>query len=99
MSLFRIFVLSLAISHGFVSAPTAEAQGNFDQSWKNLSPDTRKEKREQFFSDLPETQQKRLRENQRKFHSLPADQKRSLCERFLSQNGYAPPACQSLLGN
>lgn len=99
MQLFRIFVLSLTLGHGLVSTPLVEAQDNFGQSWKNLSPDTRKQKREQYFSTLPEQQQQRLRESQRKFHSLPPEEKRSLCERFLNQNGYAPPTCLRLLGN
>lgn len=99
MPLIRIFALCLILCPGPLSLPAAEAQDAFGQNWKNLSPDNRKERREQYFSSLPEPQQQRLRENQRKFHSLPADEKRTLCEGFLSQNGYAPPACRSLLEN
>ena len=97
MPLVRIFFVCCALFHGL--SMTAEAQDNFGQSWKSLSPDIRKQKREQFFSELPEPQQQQLRENQRKFHALQPEQKRDLCERFLEQNGYAPPACASILDN
>ncbi len=82
---------------GFAAAPEAVAQENFSQSWKNLPPDKRKQKREQYFSDLPESRQQRLRESQRKFHALSSGEKRALCERFISQRGYAPPACRNIL--
>ena len=98
MSLVRILVLCCAVFHGLAAVPTTEAQDSFGQNWKNLSPDTRKQKGEKLFSDLPEPQQMQLRESQRKFHALPPEQKHSLCDRFLEQNGYAPPACQIIPG-
>jgi len=100
MSLFRVtaLVLCIALSNGFIVPATVNAQDNFGQSLKNLPPDQRKQKRQQYFSNLPESQQQRLRDNQRKFQALPRDQKRALCRQFQKQNGYVPPACQSILG-
>lgn len=80
-----------------MSAP-AIPQENFGQTWRNLAPDAREEKRRQYFLSLPETQQQRLRENQQKFQAMPGDQKRALCQRFHAQKGYYPPTCQTLLG-
>ncbi len=80
------------------AAPIAAlAQENLGQSWKDLSPELRKQKRQQFYSNLPESQKRNLRQNQQKFQALSAQQKRKLCQRFYQQNGYYPPACQSLL--
>ena len=78
-------------------APLASAQDNFGPSWKSLSPDLRQQKGEQIFSTLTEQKQQQLRENQKKFHALTPDQKRTLCLKFLEQHGYAPPACRDLL--
>jgi hypothetical protein len=97
MSPNRALILCTALLYGCLTAPPAAAQDGFGQGWKSLSPDTRQHKREQYFSDLPEPQQQRLRESQRRFHSLSLDRKRALCERFLSQNGYVPPACRNIL--
>ena len=80
-----------------VAATPVPAQDGFGPGWKSLSPDLRKQKREQIFSTLPEPEQQQLRENQKKFHALPPDRKLELCLRFLKQNGYAPPACRSIL--
>lgn len=99
MPLVRTLVFCCALLHGLSVTPTVEAQDSFGQNWQSLSPDTRKQKREQYFSTLPEPQQQQLRESQRKFHALPPDQKRDLCVRFMEQNGYAPPACASILDN
>ena len=79
-----VVVLCLAISHVIVFPSTVSAQENFGQSLKNLPPDQRKQKRQQYFSNLPEPQQKRLRENQQKFQGLPGDRKRALCQQFQS---------------
>lgn len=84
---------------GFAAAPKAVAQEHFGQSWENLPPDKRKQKREQYFADLPESRQQRLRESQRRFHALSPDDKRAMCERFVSQRGYAPPACRNIPDN
>ena len=84
---------------GFAAAPKAVAQEHFVQSWENLPPDKRKQKREQYFADLPESRQQRLRESQRRFHALSPDDKRAMCERFVSQRGYAPPACRNIPDN
>ena len=78
--------------------PPAMSQENFGQGWQNLAPESREEKRQQYFLSLPESKQQRLRENQQKFQAMPGDQKRALCQRFHNQKGYYPPACQSLIG-
>ena len=91
-------VLCVAISSVVVFPSTVSAQEGFGQSLKNLPPDQRKNKRQQYFSNLPEPQQKRLREKQQKFQALPGDQKRALCRQFQTQNGYITPACQKILG-
>ena len=101
MFLLRVLavVLCVAISHVIVFPSTVSAQENFGQSLKNLPPDQRKQKRQQYFSNLPEPQQERLRENQQKFQALPGDQKRALCQQFQTQKGYIPPACQKVIGS
>ena len=95
----RLLVISicLAVSGGLYIPLQADAQESFGQSWKDLSPDKRKQKSEQYFSNLPESQQQRLRQNQQRFRALPNNQKRVLCQRFQSQKGYYPPACQGLV--
>ena len=90
--------LLLAASLATLSSGDAVAQSPGGQNWKDLAPDQRKQKRRQYFENLPEPQQQRLRENREKFNKLSGDQKRSLCQRFLEQNGYSPPACQQILG-
>lgn len=102
--LVRILVLCLSLGLTLPASLSAVAQEGFgpgqgsgEQAWKGLSPDTRKQKREQYFMNLPEPQQQQLRENQRKFHALSPDQKRELCARFQEQNGYTPPACRDFL--
>lgn len=89
--------LVAAVALAFCAHP-ALGQENFGQSWKDMSPDIRDQMRQQYFSNLPESQQQRLRQNQQRFQALPGNQKRSLCQKFQSQNGYLPPACQNLLG-
>ena len=79
-------------------APTTYAQNNLGQSWKDLSPEVREQKRRQFFMSLPESKKQSLRENQLKFQALPIDQQRVICQKFHRQNGYYPPTCQNLLG-
>lgn len=98
MSLVRLLILSLCVAFysGFMLPVTVDAQSSSDQNWKNLSPDLRKQKRQQYYSNLPESQQQRLRENQQRFHALPSSEKRALCKRFRRQNGYYPPACEGL---
>lgn len=81
-----------------LAAPPASAQENLNPNWGKLSPDLREQKRKQYFQNLPESQQQQLREHQRKFQSLPSEDKLALCRRFHSQNGYYPPACQNLIG-
>lgn len=100
----RVLVLYLALGLTLAAPLSTVAQegfgaarGGVEQGWKGLSPDSTKQKREQYFMNLPEPQQQRLRENQRKFHALSPDQKRELCGRFQEQNGYTPPACRNFL--
>lgn len=98
----RVQVLFIAMCITVLSAlimpPAANAQENLGQSWKDLSPEVREQKRRQFFMSLPESKKQSLRESQLKFRSLPGDQQRAICRRFHKQNGYYPPACQNLLG-
>ena len=86
----------MVLSAQFV-LPAAHAQNNLGQSWKDLSPEVREQKRRQFFMSLPESKKQSLRESQLKFHALPVDQQRAICQRFHRQNGYYPPTCQNLL--
>ena len=97
MRFFRIS-LSIGVFISIAFSLPAMSQENFGQSWQNLAPDIREEKRRQYFLSLPESKQERLRANQEKFKAMPGDQKRALCQRFHNQNGYYPPACQSLIG-
>ena len=91
-------LLLCAILIGTAALPVAtHGQNNLGQSWKDLSPELRKQKRQQFYSTLPESQKRNLRQNQQKFQALPGQQKRQLCQKFYQQNGYYPPACQSLM--
>lgn len=102
MVLARVIIVvaaaGLMLTNGVVAPPVALAQENPGQDWKNLTPDTREKKRQQYFSNLPESQQQKLRQNQRKFQSLSGNQQRTLCQKFHKQHGYLPPACQGLLG-
>lgn len=91
-ALLILFAVSIA-----TSVTPAHAQDNLGQSWKDLSPEQRKQKGEQFYSNLPESQKRNLKQNQQRFQALPGNQKLKLCRRFYNQNGYYPPACQSLL--
>ena len=86
----------MVLSAQFV-LPAAHAQNNLDQSWKDLSPEVREQKRQQFFMSLPESKKQSLRENQRRFNELSKDQRRVICQKFHRQNGYYPPTCQNLL--
>lgn len=98
MSLVRLLILSLyvALYSGLLLPVAVDAQSDVEQNWKNLSPDLRKQKRQQYYSKLPESQQQRLRKNQQLFHALPSSEKRTLCKKFHRQNGYYPPACEGL---
>ncbi len=93
-----VFVAGMTCAAGYLTPVTVLAQEAFGQNWKDMSPDAREQLRQQYFSNLPESQQQRLRKNQQKFQALPGNQKRTLCQKFLSQNGYLPPTCQTLLG-
>lgn len=91
-------ILCIVLGGGLILPPAVVAQDSPGQAWKNLSPDLREQKRQQYFKNLPKSQQQKLREHQQKFHALPGNQKLALCQRFHSQNGYYPPACQNLIG-
>ena len=86
----------MVLSAQFVP-PAAYGQNNLGQSWKNLSPEIREQKRRQFFMSLPESKKQSLRESQLKFQALPLDQQRAICQKFHHQNGYYPPTCRNLL--
>ncbi|MDJ0958002.1 MAG: DUF3106 domain-containing protein [Arenicellales bacterium] len=88
-------IMVLSVQFG---SPAAYAQNNLGQSWKDLSPEVRDQKRRQFFMNLPESKKQSLRESQLKFQALPVDQRRAICQKFHRQNGYYPPTCQNLLG-
>ena len=92
-----VLVCMLVLSAQFL-APNAYAQNNLGQSWKDLSPELREQKRQQFFMGLPESKKQSLRENQRRFNELPKEQRKAICQKFHRQNGYYPPTCQNLLG-
>ena len=92
-----ILLCTILISASIVPV-AVYAQNNLNQSWKDLSPELRKQKRKQFYSNMPESQKHTLRQNQQKFKGLPGEQKIQICQKFHSQNGYYPPACQSLVG-
>lgn len=101
MLLLRVLaiVLCVAYSSAIAFPSTVYAQENFGQNHNNLPSDQRKQKRQQHFSNLPEQQKKRLRENQQKFQALPGSQKRALCLQFQNQKGYLPPACKKVVGS
>ena len=42
-------------------------------------------------------EQRMLRDQARRFKSLPGPRKQELCRRFHRERGYLPPACQRLL--
>ena len=94
--LLSVLTCMMVLSAQFVPS-SAHAQNNLGQSWKDLSPEVREQKRQQFFMSLPESKKQSLRESQLKFQALPIDQQRAICRKFYRQNGYYPPTCQSLL--
>ena len=94
--LLSVLTCMMVLSAQFAPS-TAHAQNNLGQSWKDLSPEVREQKRQQFFMSLPESKKQSLRESQRRFHKLSKDQQRAICQKFHRQNGYYPPTCQNLL--
>ena len=92
-----LFLTWMMVTSALIMPSGANAQENMGQSWKNLSPEVREQKRRQFFMSLPDSKIQSLREKQLKFQSLSKDQQRAICRKFYAQNGYYPPTCQSLL--
>ena len=92
-------MMYLLVSTGSQFPIASQAQDTFGQSLRNMSPNERQQVQKEYFSNLPESQQQRLRDNQRKFKSLSGTQQRELCQQFKSQAGYVPPACASIMGN
>ena len=91
-------ILALAL---WPDAGSADPPGGPNQlrpeRWRNLPPDQRHELRRRYLQALPEEERAQLRDQARRFKSLPGPRKRELCRRFHRERGYLPPACQRLL--
>ena len=93
---FAAMVLWLLVARA-VLAEAPAPQPLKPEQWRNLAPEQRHELRRRYLQSLPEAERRRLRGRAERFKSLPDSRKQELCQDFLSDRGYLPPACKQLL--